>query len=66
MIDNLVKQLSELHGPSGFEQRVSYFIHDYVKEKVDSVEIDAVGNVIARKKDPSKDQSHYLLQTWMK
>lgn len=50
MLNNLVKQLSELHGPSGYEQNVSYFVRDYVKEKVDSVEIDAMGNVIARKK----------------
>ncbi|WP_068675383.1 M42 family metallopeptidase [Oceanobacillus sp. Castelsardo] len=48
-MDNLVKQLSELHGPSGYEHNVSYFIHNYVKEKVDSVKIDTMGNVIARK-----------------
>ncbi|MFS0752611.1 M42 family metallopeptidase [Oceanobacillus sp. 1P07AA] len=49
-MDNLVKQLSELNGPCGYEQNVTYFIRDYVKDKVDSVEVDAMGNVIARKK----------------
>jgi len=49
-MDNLVRQLSELNGPCGYEQNVAYFIQDYVKEKVDSVQIDPIGNVIARKK----------------
>ncbi|WP_156291307.1 M42 family metallopeptidase [Oceanobacillus salinisoli] len=50
MLNNLVKQLSELHGPSGYEQNVTYFIRDYVKEKADTVKVDSMGNVIARKK----------------
>ncbi|MFD1334764.1 M42 family metallopeptidase [Oceanobacillus iheyensis] len=49
-MDNLVKQLSELNGPCGYEQNVAYFIRDYVEDKVDSVQVDAMGNVIARKK----------------
>ncbi|WP_428909766.1 M42 family metallopeptidase [Niallia sp. Krafla_26] len=47
---NLVKQLSQLHGPCGYEQNVTYFIRDYVQEKVTESCVDALGNVIARKK----------------
>ncbi len=45
-----MKQLTELNGPCGYEHNVTYFIEDYVKGKVDDVKVDAVGNVIARKK----------------
>lgn len=48
-MDNLVQQLSELHGPSGYEHNVAYFIQDYVKNKADDVHMDRMGNVIARK-----------------
>ncbi|MFC4322798.1 M42 family metallopeptidase [Litchfieldia salsa] len=47
---NLLKSLTSLHGPSGYEQPVSYFIKDYIKELVDEVTIDSIGNVIATSK----------------
>ena len=47
---SLVKQLSQLHGPCGYEQNITYFIRDYIKDKVSHVRVDALGNVIARKK----------------
>ncbi|MFS0559396.1 M42 family metallopeptidase [Terribacillus sp. 179-K 1B1 HS] len=46
----LVKKLTSLHGPSGYEQEVSYFLRDYLKDKVDEVVIDPIGNVIAKRK----------------
>ncbi|MFC0559989.1 M42 family metallopeptidase [Halalkalibacter alkalisediminis] len=46
----LLKNLSLLHGPCGFEQPVSKWIRDYVKPFVDEVMVDPMGNVIARKK----------------
>ncbi|WP_067725951.1 M42 family metallopeptidase [Oceanobacillus damuensis] len=49
-MDKLVKQLSELNGPCGYEQNVAYFIRDYVQDKVEDVQVDAMGNVTARKK----------------
>lgn len=49
MIEKL-KKLTSLLGPSGFEHEVSYYLKDYLKNKVDSVEIDPIGNVIAKKK----------------
>lgn len=48
-MDNLIQQLSGLHGPSGYEQTIAYFIQDYVKNKTDDVQMDKMGNVIARK-----------------
>lgn len=44
----LLKDLCELVGPSGFEQDVQRFIRDRVKEEADSVEVDALGNLIVK------------------
>ncbi|MGD7043227.1 M42 family metallopeptidase [Jeotgalibacillus proteolyticus] len=49
MIEKL-KTLTGLLGPSGFEHEVSYYLEEYLKSRVDEVEIDPIGNVIARKK----------------
>ncbi|MHC0036806.1 M42 family metallopeptidase [Pseudoneobacillus sp. C159] len=49
MID-LLKKLTSLSGPCGFEHSVSYFLKEYLEDKVDEVKIDPIGNVIARKK----------------
>ncbi|MFB1097398.1 MULTISPECIES: M42 family metallopeptidase [Terribacillus] len=46
----LVKKLTSLQGPSGYEQEVSYFLKDYLTSKTDEVIIDPIGNVIAKKK----------------
>lgn len=52
MID-LLKTLTSLSGPCGYEHAVSYYLRDYLKGKVDEVTIDPIGNVIARKKGDS-------------
>jgi putative aminopeptidase FrvX len=39
-----------LSGPCGYEHSVSYFLKDYLGNQVDEVNIDPIGNVIARKK----------------
>jgi putative aminopeptidase FrvX len=49
----LVKILTSLNGPCGYEHEVSYFIRDYLEGKTDEVAIDPIGNVIARKKGTS-------------
>lgn len=49
-MEDLLKQLTELNGPCGFEQNVTYFIENVVEDKVDHVKVDGIGNVIARKK----------------
>ncbi|ASN04591.1 M42 family metallopeptidase [Virgibacillus necropolis] len=44
----LLKQLTELQGPSGFEQPVTSYIKEKVTPLCDEVKVDAIGNVIAR------------------
>ncbi|MCR2821145.1 M42 family metallopeptidase [Lederbergia panacisoli] len=46
----LIKELAELHGPSGFEQPVIEYITKEIKGFVDEIEVDLHGNIIARKK----------------
>jgi len=51
MIDvKLLKKICEVPGTSGFEQKIREFIIKEVSPLVDSVEVDAMGNVIAIKK----------------
>ncbi|UZH06075.1 M42 family metallopeptidase [Heyndrickxia coagulans] len=49
MID-LLKKLTALNGPCGYEHHVTYFIRDYVKHRADEVTVDGLGSVLARKK----------------
>ena len=46
----ILKTLTSLSGPCGYEHSVSYFLQEYLQGKVDQVTIDPIGNVIARKK----------------
>jgi endoglucanase len=46
----LVKTLTSLNGPCGYEHEIAYFIKDYLEGKADEAVIDPIGNVIARKK----------------
>lgn len=46
----LLKRLSEAHGVSGYEAPVRQVIVDTLKDLVDSIEVDHLGNVIAHKK----------------
>ncbi len=46
----LVKRLTEVYGPSGHEQRIRDVIRDEIKGAADEVRIDALGNLIARKR----------------
>ncbi|WP_256204220.1 hypothetical protein [Planococcus faecalis] len=43
----LLKNLCELVGPSGFEQDVQRFIKEEIQHKVDRLQVDALGNLIA-------------------
>lgn len=45
-----LKELTELSGVSGYEKRVREFIKDKIKERVDTIEEDTLGNLIAMKK----------------
>ena len=46
----LLKRLSEAHGISGYEAPVRQVIVEALKDLVDSVDVDHLGNVIAHKK----------------
>ncbi|MFA9560081.1 M42 family metallopeptidase [Evansella sp. AB-rgal1] len=47
---NLLKEITALHGPCGYEQPVSKWIKESIGNLVDDIHVDAFGNVIARKK----------------
>ena len=49
----LLKQLTETFGPSGYEDKVRKLVQAEVKPLADEVKVDALGNLIARKK-PTK------------
>ena len=46
----VLKTLTSLSGPCGYEHSVSYFLKEYLENQVDEVTIDPIGNVIAKKK----------------
>ena len=46
----LVKKLTETFGPSGHEQLIREVIRDEIKGMADEIRVDALGNLIARKK----------------
>ncbi len=49
-LKELVKHLTETYGPSGHEQTIRDMIREEIKNLVDEVRVDALGNLIARKK----------------
>ncbi|MDZ5473690.1 M42 family metallopeptidase [Bacillus sp. 31A1R] len=49
-MEQLLKDLSSIHGPCGFEEAVAQYIAKRLKDKVDSMEVDGVGNLIVSKK----------------
>ncbi len=51
---DLLKQLTELPGVPGREERVRDFIKDYGKDLFDDQQVDAMGNLICRKKPGKK------------
>lgn len=51
---NLLKELVEIYGPSSNEKLIREYIENEIKDFVDEIEIDALGNLIARKKGNGK------------
>jgi endoglucanase len=49
-LKSLVKRLTETYGPSGHEQFIRELIRDEIKGLADDARVDALGNLIARKK----------------
>jgi endoglucanase len=50
----LIKTLTQTFGPSGYEKKVSLAITDLLKDKVDEIRADALGNLICVKKGSGK------------
>ncbi|MDP4181689.1 MAG: M42 family metallopeptidase [Bacillota bacterium] len=50
----LIKNLTDKFGVSGNEEEIREFIKGEIKSKVDSIEVDALGNLIATKKGNGK------------
>ncbi len=48
-MNELIKTLVESYGPSGFEGEIRSLISEEIKQLVDEITIDAMGNLIARK-----------------
>ena len=49
----IIKQLVEAYGPSGYEGQVTDIITELVKDYVDELTTDVLGNLIAVKKGTS-------------
>ena len=53
----LLKQLTETFGPSGYEENVRKIVRKEVKPYADEIKVDALGNLIVRKK-PAKESKN--------
>ncbi len=51
---NNLKELVSIYGPSGNEKKIREYIEEQIKDHVDELETDRLGNLIARKKGNGK------------
>jgi len=63
----LLKQLTETFGPSGYEDEVRKLVQAEIKPLADEIKVDALGNLIARKKPtkPTKDTKKIMIAAHM-
>ena len=61
----LVKQLTAAYGPSGRETEVATAIEKLVKDQVDTIRRDALGNLICEKKGTAKTGKRIMLSAHM-
>ncbi|NQT05497.1 MAG: M20/M25/M40 family metallo-hydrolase [Dehalococcoidia bacterium] len=61
MINDLVYELVQIPGPIGFEGRVANRLQELLKDLVDEIYIDKIGNLIARKKGTEGKRSLALV-----
>jgi putative aminopeptidase FrvX len=63
----LLKQLTETFGPSGYEDHIRHLVRAEVEPLADEVRVDALGNLIARKKPTrtSKDTKKIMIAAHM-
>ena len=64
-MEELLKQLAGLYGPSGREGQVADAIEALLKDKVDSIRRDALGNLICEKKGQGKGGKRIMLAAHM-
>ncbi|AKI96507.1 M42 family metallopeptidase [Kosmotoga pacifica] len=61
----LLKELTEIPGISGFEEKVADFIEEKIKDKVDKYWRDSVGNLMALKKGKNNNAKKLMLLAHM-
>lgn len=61
----MFKELTQLHGVSGYEREVSAYIKDKMDKYADDIKIDANGNLIAFKKGTGKNRKKLLFAAHM-
>ncbi|NJC96282.1 MAG: M42 family metallopeptidase [Anaerolineae bacterium] len=63
----LLKQLTETFGPSGYEENVRRIVQAEIKPLVDDMKVDALGNLIARRKPArqTKDTKRIMIAAHM-
>lgn len=57
----LIKRLSEAYGPSGSEEPVRELVRDEIREFVDQVRVDALGNLIAQRRGNGNQRKRIML-----
>jgi len=64
---NLLKQLTETFGPSGYEDKVREIVRAEVRPLADEIKVDALGNLIARKRPgkQTKDTKKIMIAAHM-
>ena len=60
-----IKKLVEAYGPSGHEDQVRAIIREEIEGLADEIKVDALGNLIARKGQQSKDGLKVMLSAHM-
>jgi endoglucanase len=63
----LLKQLTETFGPSGYEENVRKLVHKEVQPYADEISVDTLGSLIVRKKPtkPSKNTKRIMIAAHM-
>lgn len=65
MNSDLVKQLVEAYGPSGFEDNVRELIRSLVEPYADDISVDAMGNLIVHKRGDGEDGFKVMIAAHM-
>jgi len=62
---DLLKKLTEIPAPSGHEDRMISFVKEYMSKYADTVEVDAIGNVIGMLKGTSEKAPRIMVSAHM-